>query len=176
MLRDDVRMGTLHLVLGPWGSGKTTLARELPALAANCVVFDWDLIIPGLSRASGKDVRSDSSTWDGLRATWSSIIEAVLGSGHDVVLCGPAGAAEMAIGAIRGITVRCAYLDCPDEVLSSRLQARGAKRHEIAEELAVARTLRASDYQAVRTESRDSGEVAADVAAWIGDPGHRQRC
>jgi energy-coupling factor transporter ATP-binding protein EcfA2 len=51
---------TLHLVLGPWGSGKSTLVQRLAELLPECVVFDWDLIIPGLSLNAGKDVFTQS--------------------------------------------------------------------------------------------------------------------
>jgi ABC-type cobalamin/Fe3+-siderophores transport system ATPase subunit len=53
----------LHLILGPWASGKSTLVEHLARLLPQHVVFDWDLIIPALSATASKDVFTDPSTW-----------------------------------------------------------------------------------------------------------------
>ena len=51
-------MGLLHLIVGPWASGKTTLVPHLAVALPECVVFDWDVVITGLRggrRKSGVD-------------------------------------------------------------------------------------------------------------------------
>lgn len=63
-------MATLVLLTGPWSAGKTTVARQLARLAHGHVVFDWDLAIPGIAEAAGKDVHTDPSIWEGLKTTW----------------------------------------------------------------------------------------------------------
>jgi predicted ABC-type ATPase len=158
---------TLYLVIGPWGSGKSSTAEYLVPLIPDTVVFDWDLIIPGLSTASGKNVHSDASTWKGLRDTWAAIIAAVLAGQRDVVLCGPAGPEEIVSGPLAGASVRCAYLACSDPLLASRLSARGATAGEIADELAVAASLRMSSYKPVSVDNQGPREVAEEIAAWV---------
>ena len=68
----------LYLVVGPWGSGKSSLVPHLTELLPSLVVFDWDIIIPGISTASGKNVFSDPATWDGLIEAWTAILKALL--------------------------------------------------------------------------------------------------
>ncbi len=158
-------MPTLHLIIGPWGSGKTSLVVELVPLLPNVAVFDWDLLIPGLSVASGKDVHTDPSTWDGLRETWLSIVGAKLAAKRDVVLCGPLRPEE--IGPMDGATIRCAFLDCPDELLTRRLAARGATRGEIADEVAMSKELRESNLHRFPVDNRQVRSVAIDVSKWV---------
>lgn len=162
-------MPTLSLVIGPWASGKTELANELRTRAPS-VVLDWDLIIPGLSKTSGKDVHSDPTTWPGLRETWAAIVSAVLAGGSDLVLCGPADPEDLHLDERLGVTVRCAYLDCPDATLRERLEARGVSSQEIEDELEMAASLRTSDWYRIRVADRSSSEVADEVARWLRGP------
>lgn len=160
-------MATLHLIVGPWAAGKTSLTPVLQRLLPDCVVFDWDVIIPGLSSAADKDVHTDPSTWAGLKQTWFAILNSVLSGGHDAVLCGPVTPAEISADRVRADSVRCAYLDWPDEVLAKRLRARVESEVDIAEELATAASLRASPHDAIPATGRDPHQLARDVAAWV---------
>lgn len=160
-------MPTLHVIVGAWASGKTTLVEQISSLGGGLVVFDWDLLIPGLSLAAATDVHSDPATWDGLRQTWRDVIAAVLASGLDVVLVGPLQPDELAISQGPGIEVRGAYLDCPDKLLQSRLRARGATDAEIADEVEAARRLRKSDLDRIRVGERMPAEVTEVVVAWL---------
>ena len=167
MNQDAVPTGTLHLLTGPWASGKTSLVPLLARLLSEAVVFDWDVLHPGLSAAAGKDAYRDSSTWEGLKAMWVAIINAVLAGGRDVLLCGPALPDDFARSGIWACSIRCAYLDCPDEVLVQRLQARGEAEAEISDELATMAALRRSGYEALPVVDRAPHQLAEDVAAWI---------
>jgi len=160
--------GTLYLITAPWGAGKTTLVKHLIGLS-NCVVFDWDLLIPGLTEASGKDITTDSSTWDGLTTLWADITEAVLENGQNIVLCGPATPEtfENHRGLMAKTPVRCAYLDCPDHLLTKRLQERGESEADIAEELAFAAELRASDYFPIEVADLTPREIVEKVRHWL---------
>ena len=162
----DVTTATLTLLTGPWSAGKTTVARQLPELLPDHVVFDWDLIIPGITEAAGKNVYTDPSTWDGLKTTWLAIIEAVLTGGHDVVLCGPATPADLE-GRLGGARVGCAYLDCSDGLLGQRLRARGEPEDAVADELAYAERLRHSGYAAIRVNDRSLREIAESFVGWL---------
>ena len=159
-------MAELYLVTGPWGAGKTSTAPPLARLLPECVVFDWDAIIPGLSEATGKNVTTDLSTWEGLRVMWLAVIGAVLAGGHSVVLLGPVTPEDFA-DSLSGVPVRCAYLECPDTVLVQRLQARGESDADIADELAYAETLRSSSHAPIPTENQTPLEVAEKVARWL---------
>lgn len=169
---------TLHLLTGPWGAGKSTLVPHLARLLPEVVVFDWDALLPGLSAATGRDARTDASTWDGLREMWIAVVRAVLAGGHDVLLCGPARPDVFSRGTFDG-PVRCAYLDCPDEVLADRLRSRGAREQDIADEVADMAALRASGYHPLPAGGRTPQQLAAAVAAWVraahaGHPSHAQ--
>lgn len=159
-------MATLHLLTGPWGVGKTTLVPHLQRLLPHCVVFDWDVVLPGLSEAAAKSAHTDPTTWDGLKTLWVDIIAAVLGGSHDVVLCGPA-TPEMFKERLPHITLRCAYLDCPDEILAQRLRARGESADDIAAELSFAAELRCSSYHKIATTHLPPEAVAESVATWV---------
>lgn len=165
---DDPAAGAiLHLLTGPWGSGKTSLVPHLARLLPEVVVFDWDLLLPGLSAAAGRDAHTDPSTWDGLRAMWAAVVGAVLAGGRDVLLCGPARPDDFAPGGIRAHPVRCAYLDCGDDVLAERLRARGEAEADVADELATLAALRGSRFHPLAAGDRTPRQLAGDVAEWV---------
>lgn len=159
-------MPTLYLVTGPWGSGKTSTTLSLTRLLPECVVFDWDAIIPGISAAAGKDVRTDPATWAGLRTTWLAVIGSVLAGGRSVVLFGPATPRDFQ-DSFNGVPVRCAYLECPDPVLNQRLKERGESSADIADELAYAAELGRSSHTPIPTEALTPLEVAQAIAQWV---------
>lgn len=165
-------MPTLYLITGPWGAGKTSAALPLARLLPECVVFDWDAIIPGISEAAGKDVRTDPTSWKGLRVTWVAVIGAVLAGGRSVVLFGPATPEDFE-DSLNGVPVRCAYLECPPAVLEQRLQARGESAADISDELAYAVELRNSSHTPIPTEGLTPLEVAQEIAQWIRSVGLR---
>lgn len=171
---DVHRAATLHLLTGAWGSGKTSLIPHLAALLPDVVVFDWDALLPGLSAAAGRDAHRDPSTWEGLRAMWIAIVASVLAGGRDVVLCGPATPGQLAASGIPARSIRCAWLDVPDEVLADRLRARGEREEDVADELATMAELRASGLTPLPAGGRDTREVAEVVAAWVRSAPARQ--
>lgn len=158
---------TLHLLTGPWASGKTSLVAHLARMLPEVVVFDWDVLLPGLSEAAGRDAHRDASTWEGLRAMWAAVVGSVLAGGRDVLLCGPATPPDFVRGGIPAGAVRCAYLDCADEVLAGRLRARGESEAEVTDEIAAMAELRRSDYRALPVGDRSPHELAGGVAAWV---------
>lgn len=130
------------------------------------VVFDWDLIITGLSLVSQKDVFTDPSTWPGLHATWFAIIGSVLDGGHDVVLCCSVRPDEVPADVVPPTHIRAAYIDCPDDELSARLAARGEPAEHIDDELAEAAALRHSTYFRL-DGSQDPDALADGAVAWV---------
>ncbi|MFL5386766.1 MAG: hypothetical protein ACJ8GN_30100 [Longimicrobiaceae bacterium] len=164
---DDVRpTATLFLLTGPWASGKSTLVPLLARLLPDVAVFDWDALLPGLSRACATDAHTDASTWEGLRAMWAAVAVSVLAGGRDVLLCGPAQPDDFA-AAVAPHAVRCAFLDCGDDALSARLRARGSTDAEIADELAFMAALRRSGHAPVQAGDRTPEQLAAAVASWV---------
>ena len=160
-------MATLYLVTGPWGVGKTSAALPLARLLPDYVVFDWDAILPGVSKAAGKDVHTDPSTWAGLRTVWLVVISAVLAGSRSVVLLGPVTPKDFT-DSLSGVPIRCAYLECPDALLVQRLQARGESDPDIADELAYAAELRRSSYTPIPTENQTPLEVAEQIDSPVG--------
>jgi len=160
------KMPTLYLIAGPWGAGKTSAALPLAQLLPECVVFDWDALIPGISEAAGKNAHTDPATWEGLRTTWLAVIRAVLAGGRSVVLFGPATPRDFE-NSLNGVRVECAYLECPPPVLEQRLKERGETAADIADELAYAAELRGSSYIPIPTEARTPLEVAQAITQWV---------
>ena len=167
-MKDDVPpAATLHLLTGPWASGKSSLAPHLARLLPEVVVFDWDALLPGLSAAAGKDAHTDSSTWPGLKTMWAAVVGSVLAGGRDVLLCGPALPEDFGGTAISPHAIRCAFLDCPDKILAERLRARGRTDAEIADELAFGVALRRSGHTCVTAIDQTPDRLAAEFAAWV---------
>lgn len=160
-----VQVATLFLVTGPWAAGKTSTARELIRGDPEYVAFDWDSLIPALSISIAKDVRRDSSTWPGLKAIWLSVASSVLDGGRDVVLFGPLTPDHISSDELPGVSIACAYLDCPDERVARRLGNRGATSEEIDDELQFLARLRASGFSRIDYLGRDPCQVAEMVAA-----------
>ena len=158
---------TLHLLTGAWASGKTSLSPHLVPRVPEAVVFDWDALLPGLSMAAGKDAHRDPSAWEGLRTMWIAIIGSVLAGGRDVVLCGPATLDDFARSGVDRASIRCAFLDLPDEVLAERLRARGEREQDVADELETIAALRASACTPLPVGGLDPRQVAGLVAEWI---------
>ncbi len=129
-------------------------------------MFDWDLIIPGLSLAGDRDVFTDASTWKGLYATWFAIIGAVLAGGHDVVLCCSVRPDDVPPDVAPPERIRVAYIDCPDDVLRERLVDRGESGENIKEELLEARELRQSIHFRL-DGAQPPNELAAAAAEWV---------
>ena len=159
-------MPTFYLITGPWGAGKTSAAPPLARLLPGYVVFDWDAVILSISEAAGKDVRTDPATWKGLQTTWLVVTKAVLAGGRGVVLFGPATPGEFE-DSLPGISVQCAYLECPPAVLEQRLQARGESAADITDELAYAAELKHSSHTPIPIEALTPPEVAQKIARWI---------
>ncbi len=157
----------LYLLTGPWASGKTTLVSPLRRLLPEVVVFDWDTLLPGLSLAVGTDASQAPRTWPSLRAMWTAVLESALEGGRSVVLCGPATPADFDHTALADYTIYCAYLNCPNALLSRRLRARKIADADMAEELAEMERLRRSAYAAIPVDQRTPPQVAESVAAWI---------
>ncbi|HEU4885092.1 MAG TPA: hypothetical protein VFT45_22720 [Longimicrobium sp.] len=164
-------VATLHLLTGTWASGKTSLIPHLVPLLPRAVVFDWDALLPGLSAAAGKDAHRDPSAWEGLGMMWIAIVRSVLAGGRDVVLCGPATPGDFAASGIDPASIRCAFLDLPDDDLVQRLRARGEREQDIADEIASLAALRASGCTPLPVDGRDPRQVAALVAAWVSAAG-----
>jgi hypothetical protein len=159
--------GTIHFVAGTWASGKSTLAGQLPARIPACVVFDWDLLIPGLSIATQTDVRTDPTTWPELKAIWISIIRRVAASGRDVILLGPLTSDDFSSADLGGAPYRCACLNWPDDIIADRLGARGTPRSEILEELRSAKELRSSTHYQIELAGCTLKQMIDRVATWI---------
>jgi len=159
--------GTIYLIAGPWASGKSTLAGLLPARVPECVVFDWDVIIPALSIATRTNVRADGATWPGLKAIWLAIVRSVASTGRDVVLLGPLTASDFTAQELDGVSYRSATLSWPEETIADRLEARDATSREIEDELKAARELSASTHHRIDLDGCSPEEMTDRVAQWI---------
>lgn len=159
----------LFCIAGPWASGKSTLALLLSGALPECAVFDFDLLIPAISMAAGKDAFREPSTWPGLHECWLVIAAALTGAGHSMVLCAswePDDIADLPSRS-RLSDVVWAVLDCDDAVLTARLRARdGVTDEEVADELATIRRMRALGVPTFRGDLVPA-TLASEVAGWV---------
>lgn len=159
--------GTIHFVAGTWAAGKTTLSRLLPALLPGYVIFDWDLIFPGISLACQTDIRTAPTMWPGLHATWAAILRTVAACGCDVVLLGPVTPDDFDGTDLGDAALRCAYLNWPDQTIADRLRIRGVTPDEIADELWTAEALRSSPHFRIDLAGCTIEEMAERVSKWV---------
>lgn len=162
-----MKEGTIYFIVGPWASGKSTLCALLPSRLPEAVIFDWDLIIPGLSLATGTDVHEDASTWPGMRAIWAAILQSIASAGRDVILVGPVTPDDLFEADQKEIPTECLYLNWPDEVLAERLRQRNRSEEEIEDELQFAQSLRSSSWHAVNLSGENEDEMTDRVAAHL---------
>lgn len=162
-----MQRGTIHFVAGTWASGKSTLSHLLPTHFPGYVIFDWDLIIPGISMACQTDIRTAPAAWPGLQATWAAILRTVAGCGRDVVLLGPLTPDDFVHADLGHAVLRCAFLDWPDQTIAERLHIRGVTNAEIEEEIRSAQELRSSSYVRVDLAGCTVDEMTERVARWI---------
>lgn len=153
----------LFVVTGASGTGKSTITGPLRSLLPGCLVFETDVTLHVAALG-----------WDTWRNTWLQLAHAAALGGHATVLTGSLTPdqlerlpARMLIGPIH-----FSLLDCPDDVLAARLQARPAWRGtsteaKIIEHQRFAAWLRSRITPSFDTSTASAGEVAEEVAAWV---------
>jgi hypothetical protein len=155
----------LYLLTGPWASGKTTTTELL--LLTEAIVLDWDSIISPLSLVANSDVRTDPTTWPGLKATWATIVTLLISNGRSVLLIGPTTPEDWSESGLADTPTECAYLDWPNAIIEARLRSRGTPEDGISEELQFLEELRSSDYTAITLDTQTPEQVAGQVTVWI---------
>lgn len=148
--------GTLLILTGAPGSGKTTVLPALRAALPGVVVLDLDDFLDAGGRLAGVDMATAADAWPAYTELCLRLVDAVTGSGVDCLLLCPLDEGQVDRPA------RWAVLDCADDVRRARLRARGTDEAGI--EAAVA------DAAALRHLTRigSDGTVAATAAAIAG--------
>jgi energy-coupling factor transporter ATP-binding protein EcfA2 len=152
----------LHVVTGPSGAGKTTVAEVLTDLLPDCEVFDVDVILHVAALG-----------WDVWRNTWLQLAHAIAACGRSTVLVGSIRGDQLEPLPARCLVgpIRCCLLDSPDAVLASRLRSRpswrGFTQDKIDGELRYATWLRDRIQPAFDTHDADVRTVAGRVAACV---------
>lgn len=171
--REPFRRLPLFAVTGPSGTGKSTIARLLPALLGEqAVVLEQDLLwIDAL-----RDPTDDYALF---RKSWLRLAATIHQSGRPVVLCGTVVPQQFEKRPERVLFSATHYLAlvASDDVLTARLRARPAWREwdepRIAEMLEFNRWTRVNAATTIPpmtlldTTTRPISETAAEVAAWI---------
>lgn len=163
----------LVAVTGPSGTGKSTIARLLPALLRDAaVVLEQDLLWVDALRDPTDDYALFRQTWLRLAAT-------IHQSGRPVVLCGTVVPPQFEKCPERVLFSDTHYLAlvCDDEVLRTRLRARPTWREwdepRIAEMIDFNHWTRANAARTqppmtlLDTTTRTVADTAAEVATWI---------
>jgi hypothetical protein len=159
----EVAARPLFVVTGASGAGKTTVTAPLRRLLPECDVFEGDLTL-----------QIAALGWETWRDTWLRFAHGVALNGRSTVLCSsllPDQLESLPARKLLGPTHFC-NLDCPDDVLASRLRARPSWRHSSTEEVIVehqrfAAWLRAHIQPSWDTSVTSVDETAGRIAAWI---------
>jgi ribosomal protein S27AE/predicted kinase len=153
----------LFVVTGSSGAGKTTITDPLRPLLPGCLVAETDVILHVAALG-----------WDNWRNTWLQLAHAAALGGQPTVLTGSLTPDQLERLPARKLIgpVHFALLDCPDDVLASRLRARPAWRGtsspaKITEYQRFAAWLRARITPSFDTSTASPDEVAGHIAAWI---------
>lgn len=159
---------TLLFVCGAPGVGKSTLARALAQRAnGQFIALDMDELLDDDGRLLGVTVSSDESAaiWPEYNRIWGRIGNLIGRSGATLVLFGPLTPKELAVAGFNG-PVKFALLDCPDEVLQSRLEKRGWTEAAICAALADADEARVEIPTRISTD-RSAEEALTELIDWI---------
>jgi hypothetical protein len=153
----------LFVVTGASGAGKTTITGPLRELLPGYLVIEADVIL-----------HIAALGWDIWRNTWLQLVHAAALGGQVTVLTGSLTPDQMERLPARRLIgpIHFAVLDCNDDVLAGRLQARPAWRGTsseavIAEQQRFAAWLRARITPAFDTGIASIADVAGQVAAWV---------
>jgi hypothetical protein len=153
----------LFVVTGASGTGKTTITEPLRPLLPGCLVFETDVILHVAALG-----------WDTWRNTWLQLAHAGALGGQATVLTGSLTPDQLERLPGRRLIgpIHFALLDCPDDVLATRLRARPAWRGtsseaKITENQRFAAWLRASITPCFDTSTASAADVADQIAAWV---------
>lgn len=164
---ETARRAPVFVVTGASGAGKTALAGPLArALAGRCVTFDGDWLLDSAGALSA----GREPSWPAFRDAWLAVAHGVAQSGLPTVLLAPFLPEQLeGLPARRWVgPVHYLLLDCPDDVLRRRIEARPTwRKGDLAGQLAFARWLRANLPDQVDTGRATPEEAAAEVADWI---------
>jgi shikimate kinase len=167
----------LIALVGPRGSGKTTVAR----LLAGRLGWEWADADDVLERRSGRSVRAVFAEEGeaGFREREAAVLRELCGLRRHVVATGGGAVLLEENRALLQASARVVWLNADAETLWRRLNEDattserrpallGGGRAEVEEVLRVREPLyRACAARVVDTASRTPEEVAADLAAWI---------
>jgi ribosomal protein S27AE/predicted kinase len=153
----------LFVVTGASGTGKTTITGPLRTLLPGCLIFETDVILHVAALG-----------WATWRNTWLQLAHAAALGGQVAVLTGSLTPDQLEHLPARKLIgpIHFALLDCPDDVLASRLRARPAWRGtsseaKITENQRFAGWLRARITPSFETGTGSAAEVADQLAAWV---------
>jgi ribosomal protein S27AE len=153
----------LFVVTGASGTGKSTITGPLRSLLPGCLVVETDVILHVAALG-----------WDTWRNTWLQLAHAAALGGQATVLTGSLTPDQLERLPARKLIgpIHFALLDCPDDVLVSRLRARPAWRNssseaKIIEHQRFAAWLRARITPSFDTSTASATEVADGIAAWV---------
>ncbi|HZD74523.1 MAG TPA: hypothetical protein VE776_11680 [Actinomycetota bacterium] len=147
---------------GASGTGKSVVVDPLRRRLPQCEVFESDLIlhVAGLG-------------WDAWRNAWLLLAYGIACNGRATVLCGSLEPEQLEALPARPLVgpIYFCNLDCPDEVLAERLQARPAWRGwdagRIAEHQRFAVSLRSRIRPSFDTSVLSVEQIADRIAAWV---------
>lgn len=154
--------GSLHVVAGAPGSGKSTVCAALSRLAAPTVVLDMDDLLDDDGSLLGLPIASPDGAelWHDYNELWARLLRAVGRSGSPIVLFTPALPDEIVLDAV------WARLDCRDDERAGRLLLRGWSAEDIREIQPFVERARELLPRCFDTTSTPPDAVAAEILAW----------
>jgi broad-specificity NMP kinase len=160
--------GTLMMLSGAPGSGKTSVVPSLRNALPGVVVLDLDDFLEAGSRLAGVDLRQQEAAdlWPAHNDLCLTFAATVLGAGHDVLLLSPLTPPDVGRSTTATVLgdIRWAVLDCSDTERVRRLRARGAV--DVDGALTDAAELRGLNVQIICTDHIGIDTAAQHIADW----------
>jgi RNase adaptor protein for sRNA GlmZ degradation len=161
---------TMYIVTGAPGAGKSTAVQSFIQLASQYIAFDIDWLAETASDLAGKNIYTNSSTWQPYNTLWVQVLGMVAKNDKIPLLFAPFDKTDIENNPTFTWYNRIEWLllDCTDNVRRERLTQRsGWTETMITEAMADAEILRQTILFHLNTDLLSPSEIAHHILKWL---------